>query len=54
MDFHFGIEINDYDWLWIHGSIGNHCWYFKLHSWPMVKAWNSAWDYTLNRPESKD
>lgn len=53
MDFHFGIEINDYWWVWIHGNIGRYCVAFRLRHWPIVSVWKSDWDYLLNKPESQ-
>lgn len=44
MDFHVAIEINDYWWLWVHGSMGRYCFRFRLHAWPMVDFWRAVTD----------
>lgn len=42
LNFHFGIEINDDDFLWIHGNLGRIA--FK---WILRRFWKlEVWDYT--------
>ena len=39
MDFHFGIEVNSGDFLWIHGSLGDHAWKWTLRCFWRIEHW---------------